>query len=355
MKRIYSNRFKRAAALGAFIGFISVIPFVPSYRHRTEDERVKVRKIFPGGECQRSTSNRFPPTDCQGSEDLVQRNKKYVADRAMNFVEDGMIVGLGTGTTCMLAAEEIARRITSGDLVNIKVIPCSVEMKKRCIAMGIPVASLSFSSGNIDVMLDGADEVDPNMNIVKGGSGSFLREKMMENYSSQVVILADETKLVRSIGITHPVPVEVISWDYERTIKLIENLPSLKGARGMLRRGNISNPFPDGEYPAITDNGNLIVDLYFHDPIADVASASAELDGLSGVVEHGIFAGQATTILVATSDDNHPLRILGHDPRHEKEVERPWWVHQSIGRSFPRETVDNREPPRETPRAEFRS
>jgi hypothetical protein len=181
------------------------------------------------------------------------------------------------------------------------------------------------------------------MALLKGGSGSFLREKMMEGSSDQVVIVADESKLVRGLGPGHPLPVEVICWDYERTIHMLENLPDLPGCRGVLRRGTISSSAQDGEYPAITDNGNFIVDLYFRDIIPDLAAASMALDGISGVVEHGIFAGYATTILIATSDKTQPLRVIGHYPIAPEKAEQPWW-YENNPYPYARETIDHRIP-----------
>ena len=361
-----NNRLKALISGVAFIGLAATIPRSPSYREKQEKERLQRHYLnaihnhqsipYSNKDYDDSVESYLDrirdelskPTECQSNpnfDDSVFKNKRYVAERAIeDYVKDGMTIGMGTGSTCLQAVEVIARKVRSGELSNIKLIPCSVEMKKHCIGLGIPVSSLSFSSGNLDVMIDGADEIDPNMALIKGGSGSFLREKMMENYSNQDIILADDTKLVSSLGPGHPLPVEVVSWDFERTIKLIEALPSMKGVRGMLRRGNISSPIPDGEYPAVTDNGNLIVDLYFYKPIEDASAASADLDGLSGVVEHGLFAGQATTILVASSDAKHPLRILGHAPGHEDEVETPWWIHQPHGHGYARETIDHRQP-----------
>eukprot|EP00606_Chrysophyceae_sp_TOSAG23-5_P000808 GSChrysophyteH2.ASY1.ANO1.1614.1 assembled CDS len=292
-----------------------------------------------------SLVDQISPPYAETEPDSRLANKKIVAERAVaDFVKDGMIVGMGTGTTCFHAVEEIGRRVRHGDLTDIKVIPCSVEVKKHCISEGIPVSSLSFASGNLDVMIDGADEIDPTMALIKGGSGSFLREKMMENYSNQVIIVADDTKLVRALGLCHPLPVEVIAWDYERTVRIIESMPSMAGCRGVLRRGNITSPIPDGAYPAITDNGNFIVDFYFYKPITDVSTASAALDGMPGVVEHGLFAGQATTILVASDDEKNPVRVLGHYPKDEKKVEQPWWCDKPHSRPTGRETVDNRQP-----------
>ena len=272
------------------------------------------------------------------------RGKRLVAYHAVNdFVKDGMTVGIGSGSTCYLVVEEIGRKMRSSELHDIKVVPCSVDVKKHCISVGVPVSALSFATGQIDVCIDGADEVDATMALIKGGSGSLLREKMMENSSAQVVIVVDDTKLVHGLGPGHPVPVEVVCWDYERTIRQVEEL--LPGSRGVLRRGQIDSLVGDGPYPAITDNGNFIVDFYFKQPIEDIAAASAALDGLSGVVEHGLFSGQATTILVATTNDRvHPLRVIGHYPVAPEKAEQPWWNSMKPAQPYLRKSIDNRSP-----------
>jgi ribose 5-phosphate isomerase A len=281
-------------------------------------------------------------------EQSLSAGKRAVAAKAVQeFVHDGMTVGVGSGSTCSFAVEELARKIRNHELNHIIVIPSNAEVKAHCLRAGIPKSSISYASdSDIHVMFDGADEIDINMNLLKGGHGSIAREKMMESCAQQVVILADESKLVKALGPGHPLPVEIFGWpwDSKRILKNIENLPSLRGCRGILRRGNIYSEVPDGQYPASTDNNHLIVDVYFNEEISDVGAASADLDGLIGVVEHGLFAGQATTILIGSSDPNKHVRVVGHYPIDPDIAEKPWWGNMKLGRPMHRETVDNRTP-----------
>ena len=343
------TRFINSFAGVATVAFLGKAYSLPSYSQTHTAGNAGADVVFTSqGELVRPKDKRFmdkldPPSLSAAESKKQTFIKRSVARKAIDdFVRDGMHVGMGTGSTCYFAVEELGRKIRHNQLKNIKVVPGSVEVKKHCIAVGIPVSALSFASGQLDVMIDGADEIDKTMALIKGGSGSFLREKMMEGQSQEVVIIADETKLVKALGPRYPLPVEVVCWDYERTIRAMEALPSLTGCRGILRRGNINSPVPDGEYPAITDNGNFIVDLYFKKDIPDVAAASAELDGLSGVVEHGLFAGYATTILIATEDGK--VRILGHYPLDPSKAEQPWWSDMPSARPLARESVDNRTP-----------
>jgi ribose 5-phosphate isomerase A len=159
-----------------------------------------------------------------------------------------------------------------------------------------------------------------------------------------VLFLADDSKLVKSLGPGHPLPVEIVSWDYKHTLQNLEKLPSLLGCRAILRRGSISTEVPDGFYPAITDNDHLIADLYFNDEIEDVGAAASDLDALAGVVAHGLFQGHATTLLIGSEDQNKPVRVVGHYPIDPDSAELPWWGSMPLGRPRHRETVDNREP-----------
>lgn len=149
----------------------------------------------------------------------------------------------------------------------------------------------------LDVAIDGADDVDPNLCLVKGGGGALLREKMVEVVSDKFICIVDESKLSKGLGPNFPLPVEITPFCYEHTRRLIENLPSTKGCKAVLRRGNISNNKADGENIAVTDNGNYIVDLFFDKPLVDVALTAKELKNTVGVVDHGIFAGMTYAVI----------------------------------------------------------
>lgn len=178
----------------------------------------------------------------------------------------------------------------------------------------------------------------------------MVREKLMENMASRVVIVCDDSKLVRSVGMRVPIPVEIIPFEAQFIIKQIESLPSMKTAnvRGVIRKGSRGTYVTDGEKPARSENNLLIVDFYGNKPLQDPAAAAADLESTAGVVAHGLFCGQATTIMVATGTPSDPVRIVGDAaPAHPDTAEAPWWADKinMPRRSLERERVDNREPP----------
>lgn len=150
----------------------------------------------------------------------------------------------------------------------------------------------------------------------------MLKEKIIERAAKKVVIVCDESKLVKKLGQQFPLPVEVTKFSYEFTRRQLEGLPSLRGCRGVVRRGSITNNKADGTEIATTSNGNYIIDLFFDLPIKDVGEAAYELDSVSGVVDHGLCLGLVTTVLVATSNDG--VRIVGFDG------ESPYWNGKNV-------------------------
>eukprot|EP01035_Chromulina_nebulosa_P021376 gene21376-27693_t len=242
--------------------------------------------------------------------------KKLVGYKAVDdYVRSGMVVGLGTGSTAAFAVERVGQKLKSGELTNIIAIPTSERTKEQALSLGIPLVTLNEKS-RLDVSIDGADDVDLDLNLVKGGGGALLREKMVEIVSDKFICIVDETKLSKKLGPKFPLPVEITPFCYEHTRRVIESLPSLKGAKAVLRYGNISNNKKDGDNIAVTDNGNYIVDLFFDEPIADVAAAAKELKNTVGVVDHGIFSGFTTAVIVAGKDG---VRVAGEGG------EKPWW------------------------------
>lgn len=227
--------------------------------------------------------------------------KKVVGYRSIDdYVKSGMVVGLGTGSTAKFAVDRLGQKLKSGELKNIIAIPTSEATRAQAMSLNIPLATLNEYS-EIDITIDGADQVDVHYNLIKGGGGALLREKMVEMASKQFVVIVDETKLVPNLGPGFPLPVEITPFCYEHTIRCIKALPSLRGCRPVIRRGTISNHHPDGPDLAITDNGNYIVDLHFDLPIMDASQANRELQGIVGVVEHGLFIDMSSVVLVAKS------------------------------------------------------
>ena len=201
-----------------------------------------------------------------------------------------MVVGLGTGSTAYFAVERVGQKLKSGELKDIICIPTSERTREQAISLDIPLCTLNEKS-SLDVAIDGADAVDPDLALVKGGGGALLREKMVEAVAKKFICIVDETKLCPGLGPTFPLPVEITPFCHEHTQRLVASLPELAGCEAVLRTGDCSNNKPDGDQPAVTDNSNYIVDLHFKSNIRDVRAAAHSLKKTVGVVEHGIFQG----------------------------------------------------------------
>jgi ribose 5-phosphate isomerase A len=269
----------------------------------------------------------------------VRHLKKECSEAAVDeYVHSHSVVGLGTGSTVQFALHHLAELLKVGALDDVSVVPCSEKMKKRCISLGIPVSNLN-EHPHVDVIIDGADEVDMNLSAIKGGSGAFLREKMVSGQAEKRILVVDDTKLVKNLGPGRPLPVEVIPYSAENTRRMLESeLPELSGCRALLRRGSVTSPEADGFGPAVTDNGNYVVDLYFDKPIQNVPGAAAALDRLPGVVAHGLFCNtdDAHTTVIVASDRG--VRVAGEGG------EKPWWEEQQTRVPIARSSVDNRRP-----------
>merc|ERR1719405_167001 len=208
--------------------------------------------------------------------------KKQVGYKAVDdYVKSGMVVGLGTGSTAAFAVERVGELLKSGELKDIIAIPTSERTREQAQELGIPLTTLGTPESrfsDLDVAIDGADEVDPNFNLVKGGGGALLREKMVEVCAKQFIVIVDESKLCDGLGPGFPLPVEITPFCWEHTMRTVANLPSLAGCEAKLRLGSAATGSTvDGDEPAITDNGNYIVDLFFKEPIKDAVKAADEL------------------------------------------------------------------------------
>ncbi|KAI3467010.1 hypothetical protein Pfo_023673 [Paulownia fortunei] len=222
--------------------------------------------------------------------------KKIAAYKAVEHVKSGMVVGLGTGSTAKHAVDRIAQLLQQGKLKDIVGIPTSRKTHEQAVSLGIPLSDLD-SHPVIDLAIDGADEVDPELNLVKGRGGSLLREKMVESASKKFIVIVDESKLVNHVGGSRlAMPVEVIPFCWNHSLKRLVGLFAYAGCMGELRK------FPDGGKAYVTDNGNYIIDLYFEKDIGDLNEASDAILRLPGIVEHGMFIGLATSLIVAGVD-----------------------------------------------------
>ena len=213
--------------------------------------------------------------------------KRAAAARALDFVASGMAVGLGTGTTVRPLLALLAERLAAGGLRDVVAVPTSEDTARRCRELGIPTATLAECPVP-SLAIDGADEVSPRLDLIKGGGGALLREKIVAVAARRFVVVADASKLVRRLGTRAPVPVEVVPFGWSALIPFFEGL----GAQPALRRG------PDGA-PTVTDNGNYLVDCRFARGIADPAALARALARRTGVVEDGLFLRIARVAVVA--------------------------------------------------------
>ncbi|HMQ29342.1 MAG TPA: ribose-5-phosphate isomerase RpiA [Chloroflexaceae bacterium] len=219
--------------------------------------------------------------------------KRLAAERAVELVRPGMVVGLGYGSTAVHAVRRIAALLDAGELREIVGVPCAAWTEAEARRLGIPLATLDERPA-IDLTIDGADEVDPRFNLIKGGGGALLREKMVAQASAREVIVVDAAKLVPALG-AFPLPVEVVQFGWGASARFLAGL----GARVSLRRS--------GDAPFVTDQGNYILDCAFG-AIADPGALARALEGRAGIVEHGLFLGLATDVIVADAGGVRHLR-----------------------------------------------
>jgi ribose 5-phosphate isomerase A len=224
---------------------------------------------------------------------MANEAEKEAAGRAAaKLVREGDIVGLGTGSTAYFAVVALGERVKSG--LKIVGIPTSIATADLARQVGIPLTTLD-EHPQIDITIDGADEIDPKLNMIKGGGGALLREKVVASVTKKMVVAVDSTKVVPALG-KFPLPVEIIP--FARTV--IEKKIASLGATAKLRMR------PDGQ-PFVTDNGNQILDCSFG-RIGDPPALARELSGMVGVVEHGLFIGLAKLALVGRGDSVEELR-----------------------------------------------
>lgn len=220
------------------------------------------------------------------------QEKKAAARASLAFVRDGDIVGLGSGSTAEYAVRFLGERVQAG--LKIRGIPTSQRTREFGVKLGIPLTTLEEFQ-EIDVTIDGADEIDPELHLIKGGGGALLREKIVASASKRMVVIADSTKQVLVLG-KFPLPVEVIAFAEPLLSKKISAL----GASVKLRQYAYGNPF-------VTDEGHHILDCHFGE-IPDPPALARQLDSMPGVVEHGLFVDMATVALIGKGDDVVELR-----------------------------------------------
>lgn len=219
-------------------------------------------------------------------QDPVTLMKQYVGKAAADRVQSGTIVGLGTGSTTAYAIQYIGERLQSGELKDIKGIPTSFQATVLAKQYGIPLTTLD-EVDHIDIAIDGADEVDPNKNLIKGGGAAHTREKIVDSLAEVFIVVVDNSKLVDRLGSTFLLPVEVIPMAMTPVMKALEKL----GGKPTLRMG------VKKAGPVVTDEGNLVIDVKF-DALTNPAELEKEINNIPGVLDNGLFVGVADIILV---------------------------------------------------------
>ncbi len=213
---------------------------------------------------------------------MADELKQAAAEKALELVQDGMLLGLGSGSTARHFTEGVGRLVAEG--MKVRAVPSSRATAELAATLGIPIVTELV--GQIDLAVDGADEVDPALNLIKGRGGALFREKLVATVSKRFVVVVDESKLVKELGVG-VLPVEVLPYLWRSTADRLAAL----GVSLVVRGGE--------ETPYITDNGNLILDVSVEGGIKDPALLGDALKGITGVVEHGLFVGMTDTVIVA--------------------------------------------------------
>jgi ribose 5-phosphate isomerase A len=222
--------------------------------------------------------------------------KKQVGTAAAAKVKSGSIVGLGTGSTTAFAIQALGDRLKSGDLKDIRGVTTSFQAIVLAKEYGIPLTSLD-QVDHIDVAIDGADEVDPQKNLIKGGGAAHTQEKIVDSFADQFIVVVDSGKLVNKLGTTFLLPVEVVPMAMSPVMKAIGKL----GGKPQLRMG------VKKAGPVITDQGNFVIDVKFDNGIDNPAELEKTLNNIPGVLENGLFIGVTDIVMVGEMKDGQPI------------------------------------------------
>ena len=222
--------------------------------------------------------------------------KQIVADAAIKEVKSDMIIGLGSGSTAALMIKSLAGEIRSGKLKNIRGVATSFQSEVLALELEIPLIDLAAVS-QIDLAIDGADEVDPGFQLIKGGGACHVREKLVASKANQLLIVVDETKIVQNLNRSFPLPVEVLpnAW------KQVQQVLSKMKGKSTLRMANKKAG------PVVTDQGNLILDVIFDEGIKQPKEIEMSINNIPGVLEKGLFVDLADKVLVGKIENNIPV------------------------------------------------
>ena len=213
--------------------------------------------------------------------------KQEAAEHAVKYIQSGMTVGLGTGSTAIFAIRRIGAMLKSGELKDIVAFATSRASWDAAVELDIPMM-LEDLPKSIDVTIDGADEVDPQLNLIKGGGGALLREKLVAQASGREIIVVDESKLSPRLGTNHVLPIEVLPFGWLSNAQFLQSL----GAKYKVRQTASGEEYR-------TDQGNMILDCDFG-PIKDPSELATKLEGKAGIIEHGLFLGLTSLLVIAS-------------------------------------------------------
>lgn len=221
--------------------------------------------------------------------------KEAVAEAAVKEIHDGMIIGLGSGSTAALMINSLASLLKSGKLKNICGVPTSFQSEVLALELGIPLIDLA-SVSEIDLAIDGADEVDPNLQLIKGGGACHVREKLVATKANKLLIVVDETKLVGHLNKEFPLPVEVLPSAWKQVKDHIESMNAISSLRMAQKKAG----------PVVTDQGNLILDVLFKEGIQEPQIIESSINNIPGVLENGLFVNLTDNVLVGKISNNNP-------------------------------------------------
>ena len=223
--------------------------------------------------------------------------KQRAADEALNYLRDGIVVGLGSGSTSECFINALGEAVKAGRFKELRCVATSLQSEKLARSLGLIVTTLK-EVGIVDVTIDGADEIDPRLNLIKGLGGALVREKIIEQNSRRFICIADEGKLVARLGTKGPLPVEVVPFCHDTHESFFHSL----GGAPVMRLN------PDGK-PYVTDNGNYIYHLTFNEGIESPVDVDRKLHARAGIVDTGLFLSMAETAIIA---DEQGVKILKH-------------------------------------------
>jgi len=222
--------------------------------------------------------------------------KKIVADAAIKEVKSDMILGLGSGSTAALMIKSLADEIRSGKLQNIRAVATSFQSEVLALELDIPLMDLA-SVSQIDLAIDGADEVDPRFQLIKGGGACHVREKLVAYKANKLLIVVDETKLVKNLNQSFPLPVEVLPNAWKQVQEVISEMKGSSSLRMATKKAG----------PVVTDQGNLILDVMFNDGIKNPKDIELNLNNIPGVLENGLFVDLTDKVLVGKIENSIPV------------------------------------------------